>query len=63
MSTTTKLTAAQLKALALVAAAQNGAIRGTIATSTRRWLVAQGLVERGVNALTDAGRAEMEGRS
>jgi len=55
----TKLTAAQRQALLLIAAAQNGAIRGTIATSTRRWLVAQGLVERGVNVLTDAGRVAL----
>jgi len=31
----TKLTAAQRQALLLIAAAQNGAIRGTIATSIR----------------------------
>lgn len=51
-----RLTVAQRAALELIDAAAGGYVRGNIATSTRRWLVARGLIEGMPSHITDAGR-------
>jgi hypothetical protein len=58
----TNLTPAQRTALELIDAANGGSIRGTIATSTRRWLEANGLITSGLPVfITDAGLSALRG--
>lgn len=57
MSETIRLTTAQRAALELIDAAAGGHIRGTVATSTDRWLVKHGLITADLpRRITTAGR-------